>query len=88
MAFHYAVAEATHNSLLTKLFRTVHEEFAKANSTARRQLFLESADNGQKIIDQHIRIYEAIKGRNPKAAAEAMLDHLTFAELELRKRLA
>ena len=38
-AFHYAVAEATHNSLLTKLFKTVSEEFAKANSVARRQLY-------------------------------------------------
>jgi GntR family transcriptional repressor for pyruvate dehydrogenase complex len=87
MAFHYAVADATHNHLLTKLFRTVSEEFAKANSTARRQLFLESPDNGPKIIDQHVRIFEAIKARKPKAAAEAMLDHLTFAEMELRKRL-
>jgi len=85
-AFHYAVAEATHNSLLTRLFRTVSEEFAKANSTARRQLFLGSADNVQKIVDQHVRIYEAIVNRDAKAASEAMLDHLTFAERELRKR--
>jgi len=87
-AFHYAVAEATHNSLLTKLFRTVSEEFAKAISTARRQLFLDSADNAQKIIDQHTRIYQAIKGQDAQAAAGAMLEHLTFAELELRKRLS
>jgi GntR family transcriptional repressor for pyruvate dehydrogenase complex len=87
-AFHYAVAEATHNSLLIKLFRTVSEEFAKSISTARRQLFLDNTDNAQKIIDQHTRIYEAIKGRDAKAASEAMLEHLTFAELELRKRLS
>ena len=85
-AFHYAIAEATHNSLLTKLFRTVSEEFAKAISTARRQLY--QADNAQLIVEQHRRVYEAIKSRDAKAAAEAMLAHLTFAELELRKRLA
>jgi GntR family transcriptional repressor for pyruvate dehydrogenase complex len=87
-AFHYAVAEATHNSLLIKLFRTVSEEFAKSISTARRQLFLDSTSNAQKIIDQHTRVYEAIQQRNSKVAAEAMLEHLTFAELELRKRLS
>jgi GntR family transcriptional repressor for pyruvate dehydrogenase complex len=87
-AFHYAVAEATHNSLLTKLFRTVSEEFAKAISTARRQLFLDSSDNPQKIIDQHTRVFEAIQRGDAKGASEAMLEHLTFAELELRKRLS
>ena len=86
-AFHYAVAEATHNSLLTKLFRTVSEEFAKAISVARRQLYLDNVDNAQKIIDQHTRIHEAIKAHDPRAAAEAMLEHLTFAEQELRKRI-
>lgn len=87
-AFHYAVAEATHNSLLTKLFRTVSEEFAKAISIARRQLFLDSTDNAQKIIDQHTRIFEAIKAGHAKVAAEAMLEHLAYAEAELRKRMA
>jgi len=86
-AFHYAVAEATHNSLLVRLFRTVAEDFAKANSTARRQLFIGSVDNVQKIVDQHVRIFQAIQARDAGAASAAMLEHLTFAELELRKRL-
>jgi GntR family transcriptional regulator, transcriptional repressor for pyruvate dehydrogenase complex len=84
-AFHYAVAEATHNSLLTKLFKTVSEEFAKANSVARRQLYHDNIQNAQKIIDQHSEILEAIRSRSPKAAGEAMLAHLIFAEGELRK---
>ncbi len=86
-AFHYAVAEATHNSLLIRLFRTVSEDFKKANSTARRQLYLDSADNVQKIVDQHVRIFDAIRARNARGAGDAMLDHLTFAETELRKHL-
>ena len=84
-AFHYAVAEATHNSLLTKLFKTVSEEFAKANSVARRQLYHDNIQNAQKIIDQHAEILGAIRSRNTKAAADAMLAHLIFAEGELRK---
>lgn len=84
-AFHYAVAEATHNSLLTKLFKTVSEEFAKANSVARRQLYHDNIQNAQRIIDQHSEILEAIRSRSPKIAGEAMLAHLIFAEGELRK---
>jgi GntR family transcriptional repressor for pyruvate dehydrogenase complex len=84
-AFHYAVAEATHNSLLTKLFKTVSEEFAKANSVARRQLYRDNIQNAQKLIDQHSEILEAIRSRSPKRASDAMLAHLIFAEGELRK---
>ncbi|HJV48570.1 MAG TPA: FadR/GntR family transcriptional regulator [Geothrix sp.] len=84
-AFHYAVAEATHNSLLTKLFKTVSEEFAKANSVARRQLYHDNIQNAQRIIDQHSEILEAIRSRSPKKASDAMLAHLIFAEGELRK---
>lgn len=84
-AFHYAVAEATHNSLLTKLFKTVSEEFAKANSVARRQLYQDNVQNAQRIIDQHSEILQAIRSGSPQKASEAMLAHLAFAEGELRK---
>jgi GntR family transcriptional regulator, transcriptional repressor for pyruvate dehydrogenase complex len=85
--FHYAVAEATHNSLLIKLLRTVHEEWSKAVSAGSQQLLLDSANNGQKIIDQHTRVYQAIKAHDAATASQAMLEHVTFAERELRKRL-
>ena len=86
-AFHYAVAEATHNGLLIRLFRTISEDFSRAVSTARRQLYTD-AHNPHKIIDQHRRIYEAIKSHNPDMAAQAMLEHLIYAEQEMTKRMA
>lgn len=85
--YHYAVAEATHNSLLIKLLRTVHEEWSKAVSAGSQQLLLDSADNAQKIIDQHTRVYEAIKAHDPATASQAMLEHVQFAEREIQKRL-
>jgi GntR family transcriptional regulator, transcriptional repressor for pyruvate dehydrogenase complex len=84
VAFHYAVAEATHNNLLIKLFKTVSEEFHNANSVARRQLYLNKPQNAQILIDQHAAIYEGIRSHSSEAASKAMLDHLTFAERELR----
>ncbi len=85
VAFHFAIAEATHNSLLTKLFKTVSTEFHNANSVARRQLYQGKPENAQRLIDQHSEIYEAIRARSPQAASQAMLAHLIFAEGELRK---
>ena len=84
-AFHYAVAEAAHNTLLTRLFKTISGDFAKANSAARRQLYLDNSKNPQRIIDQHSEILAAIRARSPEAASKAMLAHLSFAEGELRK---
>jgi GntR family transcriptional repressor for pyruvate dehydrogenase complex len=86
ITFHYSIAEATHNALLVKLFRTISEDFSRSVSAARRQLFTDE-HNPQKIIDQHRRIYEAIKSRNPDKAASAMLEHVTYAEREMTKRM-
>lgn len=86
IAFHYAIAEATHNGLLIRLFRTISEDFSRAVSAARRQLYI-AEHNPQKIIDHHSRIYEAIKSHNPEMAAQAMLEHLTYAEREMTKRM-
>jgi GntR family transcriptional repressor for pyruvate dehydrogenase complex len=85
-AFHYAVAEATHNALLIKLFRTISEDFSRSVSAARRHLFT-AAHNPQKIVDQHNRIHDAIKNHDPQKAAQSMLEHLTYAEQEMTKRM-
>ncbi len=86
-AFHADIAEATHNALLIRLFRTISEDFSKSISVSRRQIYLDE-DNPRNIIDQHIRIYEAIKSRNPQLAAQAMLEHVNYAEQEMRKKMA
>jgi GntR family transcriptional repressor for pyruvate dehydrogenase complex len=85
-AFHYILVEATHNSLLIRLFRTIAEDFSRAVSAARRQLYIHE-DNSKKILDQHRRIYEAIKNHDPNMASQAMLEHLTYAEGEMTKRM-
>ena len=86
-AYHYAVAEASHNTLLIKLLRTVHEEWSKAVSAGSQQLLLEDARNAEAILGQHLRVFEAIKAHDPVKASQAMLEHVTFAERELRKHL-
>jgi GntR family transcriptional repressor for pyruvate dehydrogenase complex len=84
--FHYAVAEATHNALLIRLVRTLSAEFTRSISAARRQIYFHQ-DNAKKLVEQHRRIYKAIKARDPESASRAMRDHLTYAERELRKKM-
>jgi len=84
--FHYSIAEATRNSLLIRLYRTIFEEFARAISTARGQLYTYK-DNPQIILDQHKTIYEAIRRHNPWKASQAMLEHVTYAEEELSRSM-
>lgn len=86
IAFHYAVAEATHNGLLIRLFRTISAEFTGSVSAARRQLYIDE-HNPRKIIEQHLRIYEAIKAHNPDEAEAAMREHLEYAENEMTMKM-
>jgi GntR family transcriptional regulator, transcriptional repressor for pyruvate dehydrogenase complex len=85
-SFHYIVAEATHNGLLIRLFRTISEDFSRSISVARRQIYIDE-HNPVNIIDQHRRIYDAIKTHEPQRASQAMLEHLNYAEREMTKKL-
>jgi GntR family transcriptional repressor for pyruvate dehydrogenase complex len=84
--FHYAIAEATHNALLVRLFRTLSAEFTRAVSVARRELYVHE-DNPGKLVAQHRRIYRAIRDQDAELAARAMREHLNYAERELRSRI-
>ena len=85
-AFHYAIAEATHNNWLIRLMRTIADSFHRTVSAARNQLF-QTTGNMEKLANQHRKIFEAVKNRQPEAAQQAMLEHLIFAEAEMAKKI-
>lgn len=85
-AFHFAVAEATQNGWLLRLLNTIADSVHKSISVARRQLYL-SPGHPKILIEQHTKIYEAIRDKKPALAQRAMLEHLTFAEGALAKTL-
>ena len=77
-SFHIAIAAASGNPLIVKLvedLRTVLEEHSLAAARAPHRR--------QDAVDEHTRIYEAIVGRDPDAAAAAMEAHLLAAERAL-----
>ena len=85
-AFHYSIAESTHNIWLLRLLNTISDSFHKTVSAARKQLYL-TRGHPQKLIAQHTKIYEAIRDKSPVLARRAMIEHLNFAESAMAKTL-
>jgi GntR family transcriptional repressor for pyruvate dehydrogenase complex len=85
-AFHYAIAESTHNNWLLRLLNTISDSFHKTVSASRKQLYL-TPGHPQTLIEQHKNIYEAIRNKNPVLARRAMMEHLNFAESAMAKTL-
>jgi len=85
-AFHFSIAEATQNGWLLRLLNTISDSFHKSISAARRQLYL-TPGYPQILMDQHTKIFEAIRDRNSSLAQKVMLEHLNFAEASMAKTL-
>jgi len=75
--FHCAIAKAAGNTVLTHLMATLHGALAKASRLLASRL-MASDHYRDGMFELHIRIFEAIRNHQPKAAAEAMDAHFDF----------
>ncbi|MGQ9645463.1 MAG: FadR/GntR family transcriptional regulator [Thermodesulfobacteriota bacterium] len=77
--FHLAIAQATHNTVQTHIMSTIYDLLRV--SVAR--VF---TDRGKikKLIEQHCRIFNAIKNHASDKARERTLDHLNYVEAEVK----
>jgi GntR family transcriptional repressor for pyruvate dehydrogenase complex len=84
--FHENLAAASGNRMLVFLI----EAFAEPLRESRERSFAGHRARGghvDDVIEQHEAILDAVKARNPKAAAQAMRDHLQQTEQDLRTLL-
>ena len=84
--FHENLAAASGNRLLVFLI----EAFAEPLRESRQRSFAGHQARGGEVddvIQQHQTILDAVEARNPKAAAQAMRDHLQQTEQDLRTLL-
>lgn len=84
--FHENLAAASGNKLLVFLIEALAEPLAES----RQQSFAGHQSRGgtvEDVIQQHEAILGAVRARNPKAAAQAMREHLQQTEDDLRARL-
>ena len=90
-AFHYAIAEATHNSVLCSIYQLtfdylfnthhIYEEMKNADEAFVEQVITEGVQSHQKILD-------AICSGDKKSARAAMTEHLSNAETRLYAGIA
>jgi GntR family transcriptional repressor for pyruvate dehydrogenase complex len=75
MRFHRTIAAAADNPMLGALVQMVASMFFE-----QRAATIDVARNLRETADQHRRIYQAIRGRDPEAARAAMDEHLRSAQ--------
>jgi len=86
LKFHYAITDAAHNSLLTRLMNSISETMKQEMITARENLYLKPGNPGR-LYEQHKVIYDAIAKGDESAARSAMYDHLSRTEEGLKEIL-
>ena len=80
MRFHLGLASATKNSTIVKLIKPI-----VLMHTNYREKAVKNEGRKAKMIEEHHRIYLAVKNRDPEEARKAMFDHLTHVE-ELHRK--
>jgi GntR family transcriptional repressor for pyruvate dehydrogenase complex len=74
-AFHFAIAEATHNSALVRVFTTIADILRQS-----RDLSLQAPGRPQRSLDSHREILKKILERDMEGAREAMAHHISAVE--------
>jgi GntR family transcriptional repressor for pyruvate dehydrogenase complex len=78
LAFHVALYEASHNSVLAKVMLAL-TEVLKSSIVANRARVCELPESRGLLRDQHRAIHDAIMRHDPLAAQEAATKHLQFS---------
>ena len=81
--FHYAIAQASQNILLTRLMNAVSDTI-KNTMRANRQKLFSTQKMPQLILDTHESIYEAIKNCDLMEARKRMFEHLLIVENNMK----
>lgn len=85
LAFHRAVADATHNEYFSMFVGFIAERISLAIDAARSRAVLEEIV--EVTIAEHVRLRDAIAGRNPAEAREAMRLHMHGAASRIQLSL-
>lgn len=88
LAFHYAIAKATHNEMLQSLFKTVNDVMSEVIHDTRLICLYDEQATFETLNAQHLHIFNAIASQNIDQANEAMTTHLQFVEDVLNSYVA
>jgi GntR family transcriptional repressor for pyruvate dehydrogenase complex len=77
--FHLAMAEATHNKIQTHLMFSIYDLLKESLGGYYKSIRM------QDIYDQHCKVVEAIKKRDPDLASRRMQEHLDYVESRVKE---
>ncbi len=80
LELHRSILEATGNTILSLFMRSISQL-----SIFSRRRTAEHFDVRRQTIDDHRAIVQALKSRDPMAARQAMLDHLSHVEVRMKQ---
>jgi GntR family transcriptional regulator, transcriptional repressor for pyruvate dehydrogenase complex len=83
--FHLAIAAASQNPILVSLMNNVSGMMAETMHETRRIWLFSKQATSEQLLEEHIRIFEAIKEQNSELAQERMREHLGNVEKVLAK---
>ncbi len=76
---HIIIARATHNIVWLHLMQSLFDAMKEFQQSVWRAVYLTHEDH-QLLFEHHSAIVQAIKAKDPQAARDTMIHHLTFAE--------
>jgi GntR family transcriptional repressor for pyruvate dehydrogenase complex len=80
LAFHEAIADASHNELLCHLMHSLQSILRQYIELAGKM-----TDDSETTVEEHRRIYEAIAAKDPKVAGKAMEEHISISKIMILK---
>jgi len=83
LEFHQAIAAASHNGLLSRLMFSLQNILRQYIALSN-----EMTDRLDTTIVEHQRIYDAIAAKDPKAAEQAMMEHLAISRSWILKAIS
>ncbi|MBB1583439.1 FadR/GntR family transcriptional regulator [Serratia sp. OS31] len=82
--FHRAIMQASHNPFFVQILDNMHELYLGVLVYSLSKNLGRQAER-QRVIDEHQRVFMAIKARDPAAATAAMRNHLSNVRGKLRR---
>ena len=87
VAFHLALAEATHNSIMVRLLQTISSQMELAIRETRRLQIYANRRVSERLWLEHRAIVQAVREGDPELARRKMLEHLAHVESILHRFL-
>ncbi|MHB1653216.1 MAG: FadR/GntR family transcriptional regulator [Desulfitobacteriaceae bacterium] len=83
LRFHYMIAQASQNTMMSRLLQTFVVHLYEMSLKAGYFRFMHDRE-GVQTITEHTEIFEAIKSRDPERARQSMTEHLKGVRRDLK----